>query len=114
MPRGDRTGPEGYGPRTGRGMGYCSGSNAPEYFGDSYNRGIGFGHGYGRGSGRGVDFGRRGGSGRGGIFLIDQASDIETRDPSSEEEKEYLENLVSSMEKEISDIRNRLEELNKE
>jgi len=26
MPRGDRTGPEGMGPQTGRGMGYCSGN----------------------------------------------------------------------------------------
>ena len=26
MPRGDRSGPEGMGPQTGRGMGYCSGN----------------------------------------------------------------------------------------
>ncbi|MCF7946089.1 MAG: DUF5320 domain-containing protein, partial [Spirochaetia bacterium] len=25
MPRGDRTGPDGMGPRTGRALGYCSG-----------------------------------------------------------------------------------------
>ncbi len=29
MPRGDRTGPEGEGPRTGRGMGYCAGYETP-------------------------------------------------------------------------------------
>lgn len=29
MPGGDRTGPLGAGPRTGRGMGYCSGYNLP-------------------------------------------------------------------------------------
>jgi hypothetical protein len=29
MPRGDRTGPMGAGPMTGRGMGYCVGSDAP-------------------------------------------------------------------------------------
>lgn len=37
MPRGDRTGPEGMGPMTGRGMGYCSGYPAP-----GYGRGRGF------------------------------------------------------------------------
>jgi len=31
MPRGDRTGPEGYGPLTGRGTGYCSGSTRPGF-----------------------------------------------------------------------------------
>jgi len=29
MPGGDRTGPLGAGPKTGRGMGYCSGYNLP-------------------------------------------------------------------------------------
>ena len=31
MPYGDRTGPEGRGSRTGRGLGYCSGNNAPGF-----------------------------------------------------------------------------------
>jgi len=31
MPRGDRTGPRGKGPKTGRGLGYCSGSKSPGY-----------------------------------------------------------------------------------
>ena len=31
MPRGDRTGPYGDGPRTGRAMGFCSGYNSPGY-----------------------------------------------------------------------------------
>ncbi len=29
MPRGDRTGPRGQGPRTGRGLGYCEGYDGP-------------------------------------------------------------------------------------
>lgn len=29
MPYGDKTGPRGYGPRSGRGMGYCTGHTAP-------------------------------------------------------------------------------------
>jgi hypothetical protein len=31
MPYGDGTGPMGYGPMTGRGMGYCAGSGVPGY-----------------------------------------------------------------------------------
>ncbi len=31
MPGGDRTGPQGAGPRTGRGMGYCSGYDLPGF-----------------------------------------------------------------------------------
>ena len=48
MPGGDRTGPMGAGPRTGRGMGYCSGYNLPGYT----NPGSGFRSGFGCG-GRG-------------------------------------------------------------
>jgi hypothetical protein len=56
MPRGDRTGPAGQGPRTGRAMGYCAGYAAPGYM----NPGPGLGLGMGRGLGGG-----RGGGGRG-------------------------------------------------
>ena len=52
MPRGDRTGPQGMGPRTGRGAGYCAGYDSPGYANQ------GFGGGFGRGFGRGM-FGRR-------------------------------------------------------
>jgi len=59
MPRGDGTGPEGRGPRTGRGLGYCAGYDSP-----GFTRGapLGRGYGYGRGTGRGrgLGFGRQG------------------------------------------------------
>lgn len=48
MPRGDRTGPLGYGPMTGRGAGYCAGYGTPGYANPGYSRGRGFGGG-GRG-----------------------------------------------------------------
>jgi hypothetical protein len=52
MPGGDRTGPEGWGPMTGRGMGYCTGNNSPGYTRPGYRgRGRGFGGGLGRGRG---------------------------------------------------------------
>ena len=47
MPRGDRTGPAGEGPLTGRRMGYCVGDDQPGF--------ISQGKGYGRGFGQGQD-----------------------------------------------------------
>lgn len=52
MPGGDRTGPQGAGPRTGRGMGYCSGYNWPGYANQAAGVRCGFGF-------------RQGGTGRG-------------------------------------------------
>lgn len=51
MPRGDRTGPDGMGPATGRGAGYCAGFNVPGFVNSVMGRG-GFGI-FGRGHGRG-------------------------------------------------------------
>lgn len=50
MPGGDRTGPLGMGPMTGRGFGYCGGNPAPGYASVSPRRGF---WGRGRGGGRG-------------------------------------------------------------
>ncbi|MBN2802765.1 MAG: DUF5320 domain-containing protein [Deltaproteobacteria bacterium] len=36
--RGDRKGPNGYGPRTGRGMGLCSGNEQPGYMNETERR----------------------------------------------------------------------------
>ena len=49
MPQGDGTGPQGKGPRTGRGLGNCPPQN------NNRNEGIdrGFGQGFGRSQGRG-------------------------------------------------------------
>lgn len=47
MPSGDRTGPMGAGPRTGRGAGYCSGYSMPGYANQFGGRG------FARGGGRG-------------------------------------------------------------
>lgn len=47
MPRGDKTGPEGKGPKTGRGLGNCKITSTPKR-----GRGRGRGRGQGRGQGR--------------------------------------------------------------
>ncbi len=69
MPKGDKTGPEGKGPKTGRGLGYCSGSDKPGYESDQPTQGMARGprngqgngpkDGRGRGAGRGRGLGRR-------------------------------------------------------
>lgn len=38
MPRGDRTGPLGMGPLTGRRLGFCAGSKVPGYLNANYRR----------------------------------------------------------------------------
>ncbi len=50
MPRGDRTGPMGMGPMTGRAAGYCAGYNVPGYLNPGGGRFPAFG---GRGGGWG-------------------------------------------------------------
>jgi hypothetical protein len=50
MPRGDGTGPRGFGPMTGRGNGYCAGKNAPGYANSAGQLGLRRGYG---GGGRG-------------------------------------------------------------
>ena len=112
MPGGDRTGPCGEGPQTGRGLGYCSGEEAPERdrrfgggmglgrrcrwgagrgFGWQSGRGFGrgFRRGFGGGPGRGVARGFGGGSGRGfGRGSQEEAGDhtqSETQNPDAED-----------------------------
>jgi hypothetical protein len=51
MPRGDRTGPEGFGPMTGWGIGFCNGSNAAGYA-NAPGRAFGLGRGLGYRGGR--------------------------------------------------------------
>ena len=59
MPQGDGTGPQGRGPKTGRGQGPCNPKGVPAA--PPNQRGLGLGRGGGRGQGRG----RGGGQGRG-------------------------------------------------
>lgn len=61
MPMGNGMGPNGQGPRTGRGAGFCNGFNTPGAYnrgglGMGGGRGLGFGGGFGRGAGRGIGY----------------------------------------------------------
>ena len=94
MARGDKTGPDGRGPLTGRGLGYCAGYDEPGYTagGASFRRGRGF---FGRGRGRGFS-----GSGRGffragtGAYYDAEPVDEKT---SLEAEKSYLEKRLAGI-----------------
>ncbi len=72
MPNNDQTGPQGQGPRSGRGMGRCANQNHPSINNQQPGRGLGRGRGTGAGAGRGPGTGQgqgrgpgRGGRGRG-------------------------------------------------
>ena len=66
MPWGDRTGPAGMGPMTGRAAGLCAGYGVPGYMNPIPGRGFGIGFGRGRGFGGGGRGFGRGGHGFGG------------------------------------------------
>lgn len=96
MPGGDRTGPEGAGPMTGRRMGYCVGN---------INPGLGFRRGFGRGRGL---YGNRGGAGygfRGGAGYRDyrETDSFNDRD-AIENEIRVLKDQMTFLEKKLSDI----------
>jgi hypothetical protein len=64
MPGGDRMGPWGAGPMTGRAAGFCAGHGMPGYANPMPGRGMAFGRGWARGGrGGGMAWGRRGGRG---------------------------------------------------
>lgn len=90
MPRGDRTGPEGRGRLTGRGLGYCAGYEEPGYTGGRgwFGRG-----GRGRrflGRGRGWGFFGAGPGVYGNVEPVDEKVILE-------EEKSYLEKRLESI-----------------
>ncbi|MEF8799220.1 MAG: DUF5320 domain-containing protein [Candidatus Bipolaricaulota bacterium] len=116
MPAGDRTGPRGEGPRTGRGLGFCSGYRTPGYTKGVPRGGGGFGRGRGFGFGRG--FSRRFGYSRGYVPSApapgDYARETGYANQEAQSEKEYLEREVEALENELEAMRRRMKELNEE
>lgn len=107
MPGGDGTGPAGYGPRTGRGMGYCSGFDAPGYFRAGYGRP------FGRGRGRGFRFWSR----QPGFWAAMPRAGVWPNPPiapTPEVEMADLEEMAESLEAQLKGIKARMEELKSE
>ena len=123
MPRGDRRGPEGTGPMTGRALGYCAGNNqpgfaaeaAPQGAGRGFRNGAGRGPGFGRGCGRGrgMAYGRTAGRSRGANYAPAAGNDVEN--PNSQENKDRevtrLENLANTLSSELEIVKKQIEEL---
>jgi len=108
MPRGDRTGPMGMGPMTGRGAGYCAGYGVPGYMNPVMGRGMGAG--FGRGGGRGWrnQYYATGLPGwmRYGVPGVNVAAPVQP-----EVEKQFLQNQVQSLQDQLQQMQKRLQEL---
>ena len=116
MPYGDRTGPDGLGPMTGRGAGYCAGYNTPGYLNPvGVRRGLGFGYGRGGGFGRGRGFGARGGYWNNSA-VAPYAAPYPVAPPSysPKAEADILKDQVSFLEEQMKAAQARLDELNKD
>lgn len=111
MPRGDKRGPEGAGPMTGRALGYCAGNNqpgftvnsAPQGAGRGFRNGAGRGPGFGRGRGRGYG---RAAVGRGRFY-----SESEVDNQNDQNDLNRLENLVNDLAGELNDVKNKIDNL---
>lgn len=108
MPGGNRTGPRGIGPLTGRRMGLCAGFPAPGFMSPGTGYGMGRGMGFGRGFGRGMGLGRGRGWGEAGYSGY---WDYPTPQFSKEDEMAYLETQAKEIKDELNQIKTRMEEL---
>ncbi len=106
MPRGDRMGPEGRGPMTGRRMGYCAGNDVPEF---GRGRGMNYGrsaHGMGRGRGKGRCWS--------GVYQEQVGyAPMPTYVPNPEDEQRHLEECAKQLETDLEGIKERIQELKK-
>ena len=103
MPGGDRTGPAGQGPMTGKAAGVCTEYHNPRHITPRYGQGFGRGQGAGRGF-----------WGRGRRFWYREHDNIPLDQPRTIEEKVYIENLIKRLEDKIKDVEEKLQNLQKE
>lgn len=121
MPRGDKTGPQGMGPRTGRGMGYCSGYDVPGFMnpgpgavGRFFSGGLGLARGRGRampGYGMGMAWGRGTGRGRGYSSFPSYPEAGPPAPLSAEEEKTFIQGSIAALKSRLEEMEKRLSEL---
>ncbi len=100
MPRGDRTGPAGMGPMSGRGAGFCAGFNAPGFMNAVPGRmGIGYVRGCGRGFGMGMGW-RNGWSFQYAPVPYSQIDEL----TNLRNQAKYLDQALQSINKRISEL----------
>jgi hypothetical protein len=114
MPGGDRTGPMGMGPMTGRAAGFCGGFPVPGYM-NPYGGRLGLGFGWGRGRGRGfawrrqfAPYGMYPYMPYGGGYAAPYAPDY-----SEEKEIELLKDQGKFLQDQLAEINDRIKELEK-
>jgi hypothetical protein len=118
MPRGDRTGPAGLGPMTGRAAGYCAGYSVPGYMNPVWGRGF-FGRGRGGGFGRGRGYrnmywatGLPGWARFGGYWPAETGVyPYGAAAPTPQQEAEALKNQVKYMQETMNGLNERIREL---
>jgi hypothetical protein len=116
MPFGDRTGPLGLGPRTGRAMGYCAGFGMPGSAGAVPGRG-----GFGFGRGRGLGWSGRGrgwrcsyrATGLPGWARAGYGYPLYGPEFTAKDEINGLQDQADLLEKQLEDIQNRISTLEK-
>ncbi|HKL67859.1 MAG TPA: DUF5320 domain-containing protein [Bacteroidales bacterium] len=101
MPGGDKTGPIGAGPMTGRRLGFCVGNTEPGAF---YGRGYGMG----RGPGMGFRHGMRGGFGRRFAW---QSEPVPSYENEMMNDRTFLEREIGGLKDQLSFLENKLSKL---
>lgn len=113
MPAGNRTGPEGLGPMTGRGAGYCAGYDSPGYMSPvpgGRGRGFGPGRGMGFGAGRGRRFGYYATGVPGFVrFPANPSATVQNPDPALA--RQALQNRADTLSAELEEIKRRLDSM---
>ena len=115
MSKGDKTGPQGLGSKTGRAAGYCAGYSVPGYMNTIRGCGRGFGRGFGRRRGGGFGI-RRFGYPQPVVVQpyyqpLDQPQTIQQEIASLENYQKSLEAEKTNLNQEIDGVKARLKEL---
>jgi hypothetical protein len=118
MPRGDGTGPGGFGSMTGRGAGFCAGYSVAGFMNPGHGRG--FGGGFGRGGGRGwrnqfyatglTGWQRAAGRPANAPYAPGYAAPFPS-EVTKEQQVDALKSQAGYLESELATIRKRIEEL---
>jgi len=128
MPRGDKTGPQGMGPMTGRAAGHCAGYPVQGFANLNGGRGMGYRRGFGGGRGRGFrgEYGAAAPLNPMNPAYMGEAPYVFTPPPAAgygdtygpmgnpDQELEMLKNQTSYIEETLENIKKRINELETE
>ena len=106
MPGGDRTGPMGMGPMTGRGAGFCGGAGAPGFISRMGGEFLGRGRGRGGRGWRNMFYA----TGLPGWMRSGQAGVAPAEAPQAEVESQSLQDQVETLQSQLDELKKRLAE----